>query len=331
MTFPLTDSLPRLKHMILGHITPQVTKNILSACPNLQYLRSINSFTEWQILPKGFKQLLIDFEDLDGMNNLLCSPAVQSLEVVYIFVMSSEICYQSYDLPCLKKFDVTINSDVTNCLIHLARILSFAPVLSELSITIRGFDEIQSKVWINVLSECQTLTKLTVNLHEPTGTKINVSLFQDDFAKTIVSKIKKLEYLSIGFHLSSDGLRLLSRLDNLNYFHHWIHTENMSYESVFDTDALTDFLSSSLDKKLTEYQLDIPAVEPFGEYLILKESFYDFIEKTERKHFVRLNMCQDDRHFDTEIVHPDKIPGIIYVTDIQLSQWDLTFPHMEDY
>ena len=90
----------------------------------------------------------------------------------------------------------------------------------------------------------------------------------------------------------------------------------MSYDSVFDTDALTDFLSSSLDKKLTYYHIRIPAVNPFGEYLILKESFYDFIEKMERKHFLRFNMHQDHRYFETDRLHPQKIAGMIYVTDL---------------
>ena len=331
-TFPLMDSLPHLKHMLLTHTTSQVTKNILSACPNLEYLRSSTSFTEWQMLPKGFKKLYSNSKDLNGINNLLSSPAVQSLELVRKFVMTSEICYQSYDLSCLKIFEVSIHSFVTNCLTHLARILSFAPVLSELMIGISAFDDIEPETWIKVLSECQTLTCLTVCFHKPTDMedhRMNVSLFQDDFAKTIVSEMKKLEFLHIDFHLSSDGLRLLERLDNFKYFQHEIHTENMSYDSVFDTDALTDFLSSSLDKKLKRYQILIPAVVPFGEYLILKEYFYDFIYKMERKHFLRFEMCQDHRHYDKEAAHPDKIPGMIYVTKLEVYEWDLMCPSFE--
>ena len=60
-TFPLTESLPSLKHMILGNTTSQVTKNILSACPNLEYLESSTTFTDWQMLPKRFKKLKIFF------------------------------------------------------------------------------------------------------------------------------------------------------------------------------------------------------------------------------------------------------------------------------
>ena len=328
-TFPLTDSLPNLKHLVLAQTTSQVTKNILTACRNLEYLRLSTSFTGWQILPKGFKKLETNFEDLEGIISLLSSPAVESLEVINTILMASEIYYQPYHLSCLKSFDVTIDFDVTNCLSHLARILSFAPVLLKLMIRIAVFDEIESQVWIKVLSECKTVTSLTVYLNEPIGTEnplIDVSSWQDDFAKTIVSKMKKLEYLNIRFHLSSDGLRLLSTLENLGYFRHEIHTENMSYDSVFDTDALTDFLSSSFDKTLTEYHIHIP----FGEHLILKESFYDFIEKMERKHFLRFYMQEDNRHYDNETVHPDKIPGMIYVTALDVYEWGLMRPSFEN-
>ena len=258
-TFPLTDSLPRLKHMVLSRTTSQVTKNILTTCPNLEYLRSNTSFTEWQMLPKGFKKLEYGCNYLggrifDGIDNLLSSPAVKSLEVVKLILMTSEINYQPYHLSCLKSFEVTTGFDVTNCLTHLARILSFAPVLREIKITMRASDEIQSQVWIKVLSECQNLTKLTVDFDKPyndINIGINVSPWQDDFAKAIVSQIMKLEYLDIDFHLSSDGLRLLERLDNLKYFRHKLNIENIPCDSVFDTDALIDFLSSSFDKKLT--------------------------------------------------------------------------------
>ena len=102
----------------------------------------------------------------------------------------------------------------------------------------------------------------------------------------------------------------------------------MSYDSVFDTDALVHFLSQALSKKLTFYRIYIPTAEPYGEYLILGESFLDFADKIEQQHFFRLNVRQDDRHFHTGIPHPDKIPGMIYVTDICLSEWDLLRPEM---
>ena len=327
-TFPLTDSLPRLKHMVLTQTTSQVTKNILTACPNLEYLRLSTSFTAWQILPKGFKKLQTDFEDFDGIISLLSSPAVESLEVVNTILMTNEIFYRPYHLSCLKEFDVNIDFDVTNCLRHLARILSFSPVLRKLMIRIAVFEEIESQVWIKVLSSCQNVTNLTVYLNEPVGTenpRIKVSSWQDDFAKTIVSKMKKLEHLYIRFHFSSNGLRLLSQLENLEYFRHEIHTEKMTYDSVFDTDALTDFLSLSFDKKLTKYHIHIP----FGEHLILKESFYDFIEKMEKKHFLRFYMQENDRYYDNETVHPDQIPGMIYVTALDVYEWSLMCPSLE--
>ena len=285
-TFPQTHSLPRLKHLVLRNTTPQVTKNILSACPNIEYLASFTSFQKWQMLPKGFKKLRdnsngIYNSTILGISNLLSSPAVESLEVVETILITSEICYQSYHLSCLKRFEVMMDYDVTNCLTHLARILSFAPVLCELKITIKGFAKIHSDVWINVLSECPTLTKLTIRLLKnfDGGPLINVSLFQDDFAKTIVSKIKRLKYLDIGFHLSSDGLRLLSELDNLEHFRHSVYVTHKPYDRVFDTDALIHFLSTSFGKKLTEYHFQTG-------YLILNKSFLNFIKKMETEHSI---------------------------------------------
>ena len=331
-TFPLTDSLPRLKHMLLGEISSQVTKNILSACSNLEYLRLDTSFTEWQMLPKGFKKLESHkFGNLNGIFNLLSSPAVESLEFVIWFLMTSEICSQPYHLSCLKSFGVTVDFDVTRCLTHLARILSLAPFLRELTIEIVVWDEIEPQIWIKVMSNCQTLTNLIVYLSEPDGTedpRINVSSWQDLFAKTVVSKMKNLERLHIGFHLSSDGLRLLSQHENLKYFSHEIHTENMSYDSVFDTDALVYYLSQALKKKLTSYRIFIPLGESYGEYLILNESFLDFAYKIEQQYFLRLHVYQSDRHFDTESPHPEKIPGMVYVTDMYLIEWDLLRPQM---
>ena len=337
-TFPLTDSLPRLKHIILTDTTSQVTKNILSACPNLEYLQTDTSFTEWQMLPKRLKILQNEWKHLNGMNNLLCSPAVQSLEVVRNFVMTNEIHSQSYHLSSLKQFYVTIDFDVTNCLTHLARILSFAPVLCELRIDITASAEIQSQAWIKVLSNCETLTNLNVSLVGRYGfgqPVINVSSWQDDFAKTVVSNIKKLEHLDIDFHLSSDGLRLLSQLENLECFRHEVHTEKMSYDSVFDTDALVYFLSEALSKKLTSYRIIIKCTSTapgfngmYGEYLILKESFLDFADKIEQQYFTRLEVYQDHRHSSSRRPPPEKIPGMIFVTGLSLSEWDLIRPEM---
>lgn len=104
----------------------------------------------------------------------------------------------------------------------------------------------------------------------------------------------------------------------------------MSYESVFDTDALVHYLSEALSKKLTSYRMFIPPAEFYGEYLILKESFLDFANKIQEEYFFRLDVRQDDRHFDTDRPHPEKIAGMIYVTSIRLSEWDLLRPDIYD-
>ena len=329
--FSPTDSLPQLQHLFLSG-TNEVAK-VIKACPKLVQLRSSTGFTEWNLLPKKFKKLGSYDDDLEGILNLLSSPAVESLESISGILMSSEICYKRYRLSSLKEFSIVINLSLNVCLNHLARILSFAPVLQELTVEIQILDEIQSHSWIKVLCECQSLTKLRLLFHEdqePEDPKIDVSLWQDDFASTLVSKAKNLRHLFIGFHLSSQGLRLLSQLENLEFFHHDLRTKNMVYDSVFDTDALTDFLSSSLEKKLTEYNIYIPTTNPFGEYLILKESFYDFVELMERKHFIQFTVEQEERHNDVSKMHPEKMPGMIYVTYLEVCEWGLIYPAIDD-
>ena len=320
-TFPLTDSLPSLRHMIIGFATSQVTKNILSACPNLEDLRLRTSFTEWQTLPKGFKKLqkhTYTWDTFNGINNLLSSPAVESLEFVTGFVMTSEICYKSYHLSSLKKFDVTILLDVTKCLTHLARILSFAPVLRELDIFIEVYDVIEPQAWIKVLSECQTLTYLRACFERRTDREIgqmNVCSWQDDFAK-IVCKMKKLEYLDIGFQLSSDGLRLLSQLEHLQFFRHELNGAYWSDYSVFNTDALVYFLSQALSKKLTYYEFDTCNS---GKYLSLKKTFLDFANKLKQQYPFKLTILYEFRpSFLVRL--SNEFRGIINVTRMYLGK-----------
>ena len=327
-TFLMNHSLPSLKHLLLRKTSDKVTRNILNACPNLEHLRSSTTFTDWKVLPKGFKILEAYSDYLEGLIGLLSSPAVETLEVVDGMTVTSEICYKPYRLTRLKELSTCIEFETSKCLLHLARIVSYAPVLNELSLEILTTEDIESDSWIKLLSQCQTVSKLTVQLDQLEEPKTKVSSWQDHFARIIVSKMKNLTHLDIGFHLSSQGLRSIAQLENLQYFYHVVHTENMSYESVFDTDALVYYLSEALSKKLTSYRIFIPTAESYGEYLILKESFLDFTDKIQQQYFVRFDVCQDDRHFDTEIPHPEKIPGMIYVTSIYLSEWDLLRPEM---
>ena len=241
--FSPKDSLPQLQHLLL--LGTNEIANVIKACPKLVQLHCSTGFTEWNLLPMKFKKLGSDYDDLEGILNLLSSPAVESLESLSGILMSPEICYKRYRLASLKEFSIIMNFNLNGCLNHLARILSFAPVLQEVAIYIQILDEIQSHSWIKVLCECQSLTNLRLYFHEdqePEDPKIDVSLWQDDFARTLVSKVKNLRHLHIGFHLSSQGLRLLSQLENLEYFHHDLHTKNMVYDNVFDTNALTDHL-----------------------------------------------------------------------------------------
>ena len=96
----------------------------------------------------------------------------------------------------------------------------------------------------------------------------------------------------------------------------------------YDTDALVYFLFQALSKKLTSYSFISRPIFESEEYVILKESFLDFAYKIEQQYFFRFYINQYDRNWCPEGPHPEKIPGMIYVTDIFLSEWDLPYLQM---
>ena len=325
-TFLTNASLPNLKHLLLRRTSDKVTRNILNACPNLEHLRCSTTFTDWKVLPKGLKKLERCYHFLEGLMGLLSSPAIETLEMIDGMIMTSEICYKPYLLTSLKEFTACIEFETSKCLVHLARIVTYAPVLNELTVTISTSEDIESDSWIKLLSQCQRVSKLLVDLDPFLEPKIKVSSWQDYFATTIVSNMKNLRHLNLGFHLSSEGLRSIAQLENLQYFRHEIHTENLSYDSVFDTDALIYFLSQALSKKLTSYRMTSRPIFESEEYVILKESFLDFAYKIEQQYFFRLNVRRDDEYLDFKLPdrpRPEEVPGMICVTDIYLTEWDL--------
>ena len=62
----------------------------------------------------------------------------------------------------------------------------------------------------------------------------------------------------------------------------------------------------------------------------MKESFYDFVELMERKHFIRFIVEQEERHNDVSKIHPEKMPGMIYVTNLEICEWGLIYPAIDD-
>ena len=50
----------------------------------------------------------------------------------------------------------------------------------------------------------------------------------------------------------------------------------------------------------------------------------------ERKHFIRFIVKQEKRHSDESSAHPEKIPGMIYVTYLQAVEWRLIYPAIDD-
>ena len=87
-----------------------------------------------------------------------------------------------------------------------------------LTVVISTSEDIQFDSWIKLLSQCQRVSKIEVDLDQFLEPKIKVSSWQDHFATALVSNMKNMRHLNIGFHLSSEGLRLVAHLENLEYF-----------------------------------------------------------------------------------------------------------------
>ena len=333
-TNPRFVFMPNLRHLDIRRTGRAVVKNILTFCPRLEFLQTSSPFAEWSALPNGFKKLSSDYANIEGLVSILCSPAVSTLESLTQTSLTPDICYKPFFLTCLHTLKVHVQNDADFCLLNLARILSVCPVLKDLGVLISTSDTIEERTWTKVLTEASSVTELHIKVSSREVDRIDVASWQDTFAETVATKLKKLQALYLSFHLSSIGLQHLSNLDTLEVFSHAVHTEHFSYETVFDTEALSDFLSTSLSKKLVKYEVQIPPKNPFGEYLIFKECFLKTARQLERKYFVDTLIEQNDRHYDKEIIHPEKIPGMIYVTRLQIQKakdWDWICPEFEEY
>ena len=315
-SFPYCDHLPNLRHFTCGRTSASGLKNLIEAAPRLEFLYVSSSLGNWQILPQGFKILKTRGGDVfEGLTSVMESPATATLEEITDITISSEMCFKPFYLPKLHTLSLCIERETNGSLRNLARILTFAPAMKNLTLDIECDDEIDSESWIKVLSNCPAVTHLEIfmNIHDP---KINIKDWQDVFAEEMTKTMKKLKSVDIPFHLSSRGLSLLASLEYLESFYHKIYVDNMKYDTVFDTQALVAFLRKSFSKSLRDYYCCIPERFSIGEYLILDESFLQTYKQLEDEFPVRFVVAQEHRHYEQEVEHPERIPGKIYVTKL---------------
>ena len=171
----------------------------------------------------------------------------------------------------------------------------------------------------NIINECPNVSNFKI-FHSRGREAIDVSPWEDYVAELIESRMKKIETLDLGFALSSKGLQTLEKLEHLRSFKHALYVKNMVYENIFDADALLRFLSCHFAKNMTKYEIYIPLQNPFGEYLILPESFISSSKKIESELSVKFETDQSLRHFRKDEPHPSKIPGMVYLTTLSANK-----------
>ena len=128
-TFPIIDSLPELKHWITHRTSVKGIENIIKACPKIGHLRFSSQFSQWHLLPKGMEYLGTSHDKIMGLDNILKSDSVTSLETLERVLITPGIFLMPFTFTYLKRLEVVIEEDTNGSLYNLSCILHNCPVL----------------------------------------------------------------------------------------------------------------------------------------------------------------------------------------------------------
>ena len=317
-SFPIINSLPELKHWIAGKTSVKGIDNIIKACPKLEYLKFSSQFNEWHLLPKGMKYLGTSYDKIMGLDNILKSDIVTSLETLERVLMTPVLSSIPFTFASLKLLEVVIEEDTNGCLYNLSRILRNCPVLEILKVDICWFHVIDQVSWTNVINECANVTNLKI-FYSKGGERIDVSPWEDYVAELIESRMKKVETLDLDFGVSSKGFETLEKLEHLKSFSHFVYVRNTVYEYIEDAKALLRFLRCHFARKLTKYEMYFFFEEEVREELILPSSFLSAIKKMESELSIKFKTDYRLRCFTKE-AHPENFETLIYLTTLSANK-----------
>lgn len=273
----LDSCLQELRHLHIEWPSDESITQVLKFCPKLEYLSCFTFFMDWNLLPQGFKKLESDSSELKGLDNLLVSPAAETLEEILEITVTSEAFDENFHLSSLKVLRVTVQhmqAETNASWNKLARILRFSPQLTELSLKIITNQDIEAASWIKVIEECPRVTDFNVQLTEYQP-KTKVHLWQDAFAESILLNMRRLKSLRLEFSLSSIGLMTLSSLPELEFFHHELHTKIPKVgDLIFNENALYSFLTAQFSRKLNHYEL-VSIYDDNQSFLPVSKGFVD--------------------------------------------------------
>ena len=262
--FPDVELLPMLQDISFYSLTESNTRSLLKKCPKLRFLKFSADWSDWSLLPVGFKRLesKLYSGSFKGLHSLLGSPAASTIEYINYIRVTPEIYTKPYCLSSLKDIRVSIKDGANDCLVHFGRMLRFSPI-EKVDMFILTDERLTVDNWNTVFRECRSVTDF--NLYCPPR------IFHlDGFMSGIVSYMKNLQVLDLGFAVTSNGLSMLSSLDHLTVFKELIFDP----DEMFTEESLGDFLETCFHKRLTQYELTIRHTT-FGMYWNVSNNFVD--------------------------------------------------------
>ena len=283
----LINGLPELSELYLESCSVTGIKQILTKCPKLQILSCCSEFTEWTVLPKGFKKLHRRTwgPQFRGFENILASPAAETIEEITEMILTADSFQKDINLPFLQVLDVHIPLNPNECLKNLARVIKYSPVIRLLAIGLECGEEIDSSSWVRLIEECSRLTDFSIT--RTFRSFQSACLFQEVLVESISINMRNLKKLCLEFPVSSTGLKALESLEDLESFK--MHLGNSSKQIdvlLFDEETLLSFVTTHFEKKMRHFQIHISAQRQM--LLPVSENFQPRLTQLAKIHSFRI-------------------------------------------
>ena len=165
--FPNFDSLPELEHVCLQTTSKSNMRKLLETSPKLEVLTcsSATGFTEWNLLPKGFKELRYmcvnsSCGQFTGLSKIIRSLAAETIQEIQMFKMTDADADFDGDfmLTNLKRIMISVSGkNVEKQIVFLTRVIQKSPSLKDLTFIKTGNQEVSLETWTTFFDCCKNL------------------------------------------------------------------------------------------------------------------------------------------------------------------------------
>ena len=208
--FPTFDSLPELEHVCLQTTSKINMRQLLEASPKLQVLTcsSATGFTEWNLLPKGFKELRYmcvnsSCGQFTGLSNIIRSLAAETIEEIQMFKMTDADADYDGDfmLTNLKRIMMIVSGkNVEKQIGFLTRVIQNSPSLKDLAFIKTGNQEVSLETWTVFFDYCK-------KLHYFDFTSYPNKKLHYEFMNSVLDNMTQLKRFYIRFE-DEEGVRI---------------------------------------------------------------------------------------------------------------------------